>query len=251
MKLIMERVICWRIETVWLRGTSSAIAAKVSSPVAKVLALLFTSLLLATPVCAAPCGGDFNGFLAPMARDAQSQGISRGVIDTAFAGVTLDPAVLAFDRRQHGTFRQSFERYAATRVTPARIKRAKILSKLCRKVLCWRSSCPPPHTGDISGGSRRPSSFGSRSRFLFYEQSARKSPANQGAKRTLDARWPGVGETTRPMAPSAVGRHARLFPLISPIAARRQQQTVECSSERLVRSRAPYSSGSVFVAGCS
>jgi membrane-bound lytic murein transglycosylase B len=58
-----------------------------------------------------------------MARDAQGQGISRGVIDSAFAGVTLDPAVLAFDRRQHGTF----ERYAATRVTAPRIKRAKEL----------------------------------------------------------------------------------------------------------------------------
>jgi membrane-bound lytic murein transglycosylase B len=62
-----------------------------------------------------------------MARDAQAQGISRAVIDSAFAGFSLDPAVLAFDRRLHGTFRQSFERYAATRVTPARIKRAKIL----------------------------------------------------------------------------------------------------------------------------
>jgi len=43
------------------------------------------------------------------------------VIDSAFAGVTLDPAVLAFDRRQRGTFRKSFEEYAATRVIPARI----------------------------------------------------------------------------------------------------------------------------------
>jgi hypothetical protein len=25
------------------------------------------------------------------------------------AGVTIDPAVLAFDRRQHGTFRSAFE----------------------------------------------------------------------------------------------------------------------------------------------
>jgi len=81
----------------------------------------------ASTVGAAQCGGEFNGFLAAIARDAQAQGISRAVIDSAFAGVSPDPAVLAFDRRQHGTFRQSFERYAATRVTPARIKRAKIL----------------------------------------------------------------------------------------------------------------------------
>jgi membrane-bound lytic murein transglycosylase B len=44
-----------------------------------------------------------------------------------FGGLTPDPAVLAFDRRQRGTFRKSFEDYAATRVIPARIKRAKAL----------------------------------------------------------------------------------------------------------------------------
>jgi membrane-bound lytic murein transglycosylase B len=83
-------------------------------PMAKQLALHFVMLLFAAPARAAPCAGDFNSFLAAMARDAQGQGISRGVIDSAFAGVTLDPAVLAFDRRQHGTFRQSFERYAVS-----------------------------------------------------------------------------------------------------------------------------------------
>ena len=34
---------------------------------------------------------------------------------------------MAFDRRQRGTFRKTFEQYAATRVTPARVKRAKAL----------------------------------------------------------------------------------------------------------------------------
>src|SRR5262249_37552228 len=42
-------------------------------------------------------------------------------------GVPMAPAVLAFDRRQHGTFRMSFERYAATRVTEARLRRARVL----------------------------------------------------------------------------------------------------------------------------
>jgi len=36
--------------------------------------------------------------------------------------VQEDPAVLAFDRRQHGTFNKSFEQYASTRVTASRIK---------------------------------------------------------------------------------------------------------------------------------
>src|SRR5437588_10404025 len=62
-----------------------------------------------------------------MSREAAAAGISRAVIDSAFAGGTLDPAVLVFDRRQRGTFRKTFEDYAATRVIPARIRRAKQL----------------------------------------------------------------------------------------------------------------------------
>ena len=61
-----------------------------------------------------------------MAREAQAAGVSRAVIDQAFAGITPDQNVLAFDRRQRGMFHaKSFEEYAATRVIPARIKRAK------------------------------------------------------------------------------------------------------------------------------
>ena len=103
----------------WMHGSSLRMTASR-------LALLLT-LFLAIPAQAAQCGGDFNSFLSAMARDAQAAGISRRMIDSAFAGVTIDSAVLAFDRRQHGTFRMSFERYAATRVTEARLKRARVL----------------------------------------------------------------------------------------------------------------------------
>jgi lytic murein transglycosylase len=96
--------------------------------ITRILAALLLTLLLATPTNAARCGGDFNTFIAAMAGEAQAAGISRGVIDAAFAGITLDPAVMAFDRRQRGMFHaKSFEQYAATRVIPARIKRAKSL----------------------------------------------------------------------------------------------------------------------------
>jgi lytic murein transglycosylase len=88
-----------------------------------VAAVVFASLLTA-PALAAQCGGNFSSFLAAIAREAQAAGVSRGVIDQAFAGVTSDPAVLAFDRRQRGTFR-SFERYVATRVGASRVKRGK------------------------------------------------------------------------------------------------------------------------------
>ncbi|MGA7597661.1 MAG: lytic murein transglycosylase [Pseudolabrys sp.] len=90
-------------------------------------ALFLPAFLLACPASAAQCGGDFQAFLAAMARDAQAAGVSRAVIDQAFAGVTSDSAVLNFDRRQRGTFRKSFEEYAATRVIPARINRARKL----------------------------------------------------------------------------------------------------------------------------
>src|SRR5438874_6161499 len=57
-------------------------------------AILLCALFFATPAGAATCGGDFHTFLAGMARDAAAAGISRGVIDSAFAGLTPDPAVL-------------------------------------------------------------------------------------------------------------------------------------------------------------
>jgi lytic murein transglycosylase len=86
-------------------------------------ALLF--ILAATPALAAQCGGDFNTFLAQMARDAQAAGISPAVVNQAFAGVTRDQEVINFDHRQRGTFRKSFEDYARTRVTAGRIAGAK------------------------------------------------------------------------------------------------------------------------------
>jgi len=89
--------------------------------------LLLVGSFFASQAHAAQCGGDFNTFLSAMARDAAAAGVSRSVIDNAFAGVTLDGAVLAFDRRQRGTFRKSFEAYAATRVTAPRLKRARTL----------------------------------------------------------------------------------------------------------------------------
>jgi lytic murein transglycosylase len=74
---------------------------------------------------AAQCGGDFSRFIAEFSREAAGKGISQQVIAQGFAGVTLDQNVLNFDRRQRGTFRKTFEEYAATRVGAARVNRAK------------------------------------------------------------------------------------------------------------------------------
>ena len=63
-------------------------------------AVLIFTIFLTLPASAAQCGGDFNAFLAAMGRDAQAAGVSRPVINQAFAGLTPNGAVLAFDRRQ-------------------------------------------------------------------------------------------------------------------------------------------------------
>ncbi len=95
--------------------------------IARLLAAFLVTLLFAAPASATPCGGDFHAFIAAMSREAASAGISREVVAGAFTGVTQDHSVLAFDRRQRGTFRKSFEDYAATRVTAGRIKRGQQL----------------------------------------------------------------------------------------------------------------------------
>ena len=83
--------------------------------------LLPVSVLLSTPSFAARCGGDFNAFVQNISADAHAAGISSSVTSAALGGVTLDPAVLSFDRRQRGTFNKSFEQYVSTRVGPGRI----------------------------------------------------------------------------------------------------------------------------------
>ena len=85
------------------------------------LVILLTVLLLATPSHAARCGGDFNSFVSSMSAEASAAGVSQSVIASALGGVQQDGGVLAFDRRQHGTFRKSFEQYVSTRVGPVRI----------------------------------------------------------------------------------------------------------------------------------
>src|SRR5215207_8494626 len=91
-------------------------------------AVLFTAIAT-TPAIAARCGGDFNVFMQSMAGEAAAAGVSQAVINQAFAGITQDQAVLAFDRRQRGTFRKTFEQYVATRVGPGRINMGRQMLK--------------------------------------------------------------------------------------------------------------------------
>src|SRR6516164_1502686 len=91
------------------------------------LAIASVVLLATGSAEAARCGGDFNGFLASMASEAQAAGVSASVTSAAFSGVTEDGAVLAFDRRQRYTFNKSFEQYVSTRVGPGRINGGRAL----------------------------------------------------------------------------------------------------------------------------
>jgi lytic murein transglycosylase len=93
---------------------------------AAVLAGLAVSVA-STPSHAARCGGDFQTFVSAMSQEASAAGISRGVIDSALSGVTQDPAVLSFDRRQRGTFNKTFEQYVSTRVGAGRINGGKAM----------------------------------------------------------------------------------------------------------------------------
>src|SRR5256885_4964693 len=93
------------------------------------LAILFAAFLAAGPALAARCGGDFQTFVRNISAEASTAGISQDTINQALGGVTQDPAVLAFDRRQRGTFRKTFEQYVATRVGAGRINGALAMLK--------------------------------------------------------------------------------------------------------------------------
>lgn len=99
------------------------------------------------PAFAAQCGGDFNAFISNFSREAQAAGISQGVINQAFAGVALDPAVLQFDRRQRGTFNKTFEQYVSTRVSAQRIKSGRLMMQKNASLLSRieRQFGVPPH----------------------------------------------------------------------------------------------------------
>lgn len=96
--------------------------------------MLAFSFALAAPAEAAKCGGDFNRFVSEFRREAAAKGIPNRVLAEAFDDIEYDPKVMAFDRRQRNTFKRSWEDYARTRVTPARVKRAKNLLKRHQKL---------------------------------------------------------------------------------------------------------------------
>src|SRR5947209_16823112 len=74
---------------------------------------------------AAPCGGDFNAWLAEFKSEAAAQGISQRAIASALDGLSADPHVLARDRGQH-VFKQSFEQFSDRKSTRLNSSHANI-----------------------------------------------------------------------------------------------------------------------------
>jgi lytic murein transglycosylase len=94
---------------------------------AAALAAALLAWLVAGGAMAANCGTTAAGFpawLAAYQREAVAAGIPPAVAASALGGLGYDAGVIGLDRRQ-GYFKQSFERYRATRATPAKIAAAK------------------------------------------------------------------------------------------------------------------------------
>ncbi|MGI9388231.1 MAG: lytic murein transglycosylase, partial [Methyloligellaceae bacterium] len=93
------------------------------------LALLL--FLNAQPSLAAKCGNSANGFgtwLASFKSEVASQGVSQRTVASALKGVTYNKTVIRLDRNQKA-FKQSFRRFAASRVTKGRLQKGKRLMK--------------------------------------------------------------------------------------------------------------------------
>src|ERR1700733_11108820 len=85
----------------------------------------FTAPALAAPP---PCGGDFGAWLDGVKQEAAGAGIPQGVIQSALADVTYDPAISARDHAQ-GVFPQTFEQFSGRMVPPRLSRGAKVLEK--------------------------------------------------------------------------------------------------------------------------
>jgi lytic murein transglycosylase len=86
----------------------------------------FSFLIVATPsAMAAQCTppGGFPAFIDAFKKEAAAKGVGKRGL-SALDGLQLDNATIAFDRKVRAAFKGSFEQFAATRVTSARLNRA-------------------------------------------------------------------------------------------------------------------------------
>jgi lytic murein transglycosylase len=83
--------------------------------------LAIALVLLASPTLAAPCGGDFAGFLDAMATEARAAGSPEPAITAFFTGARLDKSVLKADRAQ-GVFRKTFLDFSKSLISKSRLQ---------------------------------------------------------------------------------------------------------------------------------
>ncbi|MFC3691849.1 lytic murein transglycosylase [Chenggangzhangella methanolivorans] len=91
-----------------------------------VFALPAASAMAAPPpadVTAAPCGGDFDGWLEGVKSEARAAGVSDQAIAQALEGVRIEPKVLAADRGQ-SVFQQTFLQFAGRMAAAPRLPNA-------------------------------------------------------------------------------------------------------------------------------
>ncbi|MBL9057505.1 MAG: lytic murein transglycosylase [Rhodobacteraceae bacterium] len=79
------------------------------------------ALFLAQPALAAPCGGDWGGFLRAMTDEARGAGASDAAIAAFFDGARADPKVLKADRSQ-GVFRKTFLDFSKSLISKSRLQ---------------------------------------------------------------------------------------------------------------------------------
>jgi lytic murein transglycosylase len=92
------------------------------------LAFLTLSALGVSQAQAAPCGGNFQDFLASMGAEAKAQGLPDRAIHAFLDGAQLDPAVIKSDRGQ-SFFRKTFLEFSQALISKSRITNAAIYSK--------------------------------------------------------------------------------------------------------------------------
>src|SRR5690606_22816833 len=74
-------------------------------------------------------------WLDTFGREAAARGISARTVQSALSGITHDPRVVRLDRRQGGTFRKSFEEFAASRITKGRLSKGASLMRRHARLL--------------------------------------------------------------------------------------------------------------------
>ncbi|MFX0543927.1 lytic murein transglycosylase [Roseovarius sp. S1116L3] len=94
----------------------------------RILPALSAFALCAAPALAAPCGGDFGGFVANLRQEAVSRGQDTATAQRFFDKVTQDPAVLKADRAQ-GVFQKPFTKFANHLISSNRLNTGKSQGK--------------------------------------------------------------------------------------------------------------------------